>query len=68
MSIYQHIRQFFSRTTPPKMTPQACPNCWGYVQWEGKDCPTFIDIDKGQPSEVASRNGFIRNFVKRVIG
>ncbi len=47
---------------------QACPNCWGFSQWADQDCHTQFDLDKGQQSEVWSRNGFIRRFVKRVIG
>lgn len=44
-----------------------CPNCWGFSQWE-KEKPAYFSLDKGQCSEVSSRNGFIRRFVKRYIG
>ncbi len=43
----------------------ACPNCWGHSQWENQDCRQEFKIDKGSKSEVFSRNGFIRRFVKR---
>ena len=45
-----------------------CPNCWGYSQWNGTYYPQTKDLDKGINSEVKSRNGFIRTFVKRFIG
>ena len=65
------IRNIFQRILPTanqSFEVQACPNCWGVSQWAGKDCPQHFDIDKGAASEVNSRNGFIRNFVKRFIG
>jgi len=45
-----------------------CPNCWGYSEWEGMDCTITFSIDKGSRSEIFSRNGFIRRFVKKYIG
>lgn len=60
------INQLFS---PSNITENyACPNCWGISQWQEKDCPQFFDLDKGQASEVSSRNGFIRTFVRTFIG
>lgn len=44
-----------------------CPNCWGFSQWD-KEVPTYFELDKGQCSEVNSRNGFIRRFVKKYLG
>ncbi|MFK7770896.1 MAG: hypothetical protein AB8F94_02110 [Saprospiraceae bacterium] len=45
-----------------------CPNCWGYLQWDGQDCKGSMSIDKGSKSEIFSRNGFIRRFIKKYIG
>lgn len=45
-----------------------CPNCWGYSQWEDRDCIGSISIDKGSSLEIFSRNGFIRRFIKKYIG
>lgn len=61
--ISQHIREVFHQPSV-----EACPNCWGFSQWAEQDCQRTFDIDKGQQSEVWSRNGFIRRFVKRVVG
>jgi hypothetical protein len=52
----------------PVQPIEACPNCWGISQWADKDCPRQFDLDKGQASEIFSRNGFIRRFVKEFIG
>ena len=65
--LLQKILQQLNQNTSPA-TVQACPNCWGFSEWEDKNCDTQFDLDKGQQSEVWSRNGFIRRFVKRVIG
>ncbi|MFK8005060.1 MAG: hypothetical protein AB8H03_01760 [Saprospiraceae bacterium] len=45
-----------------------CPNCWGYLQWEEQDCMGSMSIDKGSRSEIFSKNGFIRRFIKKYIG
>lgn len=45
-----------------------CPNCWGYLQWENQDCMGGISIDKGSKSDIFSKNGFIRRFIKKYIG
>jgi len=45
-----------------------CPNCWGYLQWEGQDCMGSMSIDKGSSLEIFRRNGFIRRFIKKYIG
>jgi hypothetical protein len=46
----------------------GCPNCWGYLQWEERDCLGSLSIDKGSRSEIFSKNGFIRRFIKKYIG
>ena len=64
------FQQIFNRPTPQIQTTNeaaSCPNCWGVSQWGEKDCPRHFDIDKGSVSEVNSRNGFIRRFVKRFV-
>ncbi len=45
-----------------------CPNCWGYLQWGEQDCLGSMSIDKGSRSEIFSKNGFIRKFIKKYIG
>lgn len=47
---------------------EACPNCWGFSQWENRDCPENFHIDKGSQREINSRNGFIRRFMKKYLG
>lgn len=66
MLIQKFLQRINETFNPPAV--EACPNCWGYSQWANQDCHTSFDLDKGQQSEVWSRNGFIRRFVKRVIG
>lgn len=64
------FRQLFHRLFSSNLAvveTRECPNCWGWSEWEC-EFPLHFDIDKGQPSEVASRNGFIRRFVKRYLG
>ncbi len=59
---------FNTKNDPKLIAIYECPNCWGYSQWEGKDCVEEVSIDKGSKSEIFSRNGFIRRFVKKYIG
>jgi len=64
------FQKLFSRTSPqpvPVFEANACPNCWGISQWNDEDQPRHFDLDKGQSTEVNSRNGFIRRFVKRYL-
>lgn len=63
--------KFFQKNQPelqPVLIPSECPNCWGYSQWDNMDCPITLNIDKGSPREIWSKNGFIRRFVKKYLG
>ncbi len=66
--LIQKIVQQFNAIFSPQPIPASCPNCWGFSQWENKDCYRHFDLDKGQNSEIQSRNGFIRKFVKTFVG
>jgi len=67
MSIQNIINQS-EGPVPTLVNHNVCPNCWGYSRWDDKDCGASFDIDRGSSSEVNSRNGFIRRFVKRYLG
>lgn len=64
------LQKYIDRILRPNLAVHewsSCPNCWGYSRWED-DSPAYFSLDKGQCSEINSRNGFIRRFVKRYIG